>query len=204
MKKVLALITIFSLVLTVGLPVAAKSDPKSIETVVKGDAVKLKVGDKVTLTVETEKHGSSYTEEWDGAKGVTTILDKDTGMYISKAKFYAERPGIYTITYSITMKAGKSKMVFLGRASKTIEVVDSVKFTGVEINDVSVTPVNNSSGEVIGYSAMGNVYTVWSDGSSKLYGTTYFFFSPNQISRYVYVTVWVDGEEYVYKVNVSR
>jgi PBP1b-binding outer membrane lipoprotein LpoB len=116
---------------------AAKADkevppgklPKTVDTTLTADRMTVAVGETVTLTAATLKHGSGYTVEWKvnqeeyAVNSQSTSLNKE-GSYVSTAKFEADKAGTYTISYGIVMNAGKSGVTFVGEDSITIKVVD--------------------------------------------------------------------------------
>lgn len=167
-------------------------------------AVTIKAGESVILTAVSLKHGSAYEDMWSGASALGTVLDEESESYISSAVFTAGEPGIYTVTYDIQMKAGKSDVLFAGNASKTIEVTGSAVVTGAEIRGLVVTPIKNSQGDIVSYLACGYTYILYSDGTSKEYGFISFYFGVNETEKDISVTVYEDGKYYTYTVRVSR
>lgn len=204
MKRILSVILAAVVLFYLSAGVSAEERAKETDVNLSTAVETVNVGETVTLTAETLKHGSSYTDEWSGAQKTDTVLDEESGCYVSTAIFTAEEPGIYTVSYTIQMQAGKSMVLFSATASKTIEVTGEKTVKGVEIKNLTVNPVRNTAGDVVSYLAVGNIYILWSDGTSTLYGTTSFFFGPDQYSKEVTVKVYVDGDCYSFTVDVSR
>jgi hypothetical protein len=203
MKKILSIISLFVLTLSMSTIVLAAPAPKTAIVSLSTTSTTIEVGQTATLTASSLKQGSSYTDSWNGAVKNNTILDEATGNYVSTATFSASKPGTYTVTYAVTMGAGKSGVTFIGTQSTTITVISPAKIVGVVVKNVSTTPNYNESDKnpnLTGYDATGDVYAVWSNGSETPYGTTTFKFSPNQVSRNI--DVEVGGTTYT--VSVKR
>ena len=101
------------------------------------------------------------------------------------------------------MDAGNSGQSFAGTGSVTITVVAPVTVQTVEVRNITAVPRIDSLGEIIGYSAAGDVYIIWSDGTATSYGRIFFNFAAGQVTRNLNVTVYVDGQAYTYTVCVS-
>jgi hypothetical protein len=200
MKKIMSIISTFIFILATSVVVIAAPAPKTATVSLSASATTINVGQAVTLTTSTLKQGSSYTDSWGGAVKNTTILNEATGNYVSTATFSETTPGTYTVTYGITMSAGKSGVTFVGYQSITITVIEPAKITGAIVKNVVATPKYNSQNKLTGYDATGDVYAVLSNGKETYYGPADFNFSPNQTSRNIEVLV----ENVSYTVNVAR
>ncbi len=178
---------------------------KTVDIAVTSAVEEITTGETILLTAITPRHGSSAADTWIGATAKDIYYDEQTQSYISTAEFTAETPGEYTIIYNIVMNAGKSGNMFTGTATKTIKVTNSaVTLTGAAISNVSIIPVIRPDGSISGYSASGSLYALWSDDTSTLYGSIFFFFGPDEFEKNVTVTLYVDGKTYKYNVLVSR
>jgi len=100
----------------------AAPPPKSASVALSPATATLTVGQTLDLTATTLKQGSAYSDGWSGAAKLGTGLSAD-GYYVSTARFTAAAPGTYTVTYAITMTAGRSDVAWQGQASATITVV---------------------------------------------------------------------------------
>lgn len=174
----------------------ASPPPKTVETyILPATAQTLTVGQILSLEARTLKHGSHYTDTWQGAAKLETLQNKETGEYESAATFIATEPGTFTITYTITMTAGKSHVSFVGTGSVTVEVVaPALTVVGAAMYNVTATPRYNPQGNLTGYDAVGDVYAVMSDGSQVFHRRVNFNFSPNQTSRNMDVVI--EGETF--------
>lgn len=204
MKKVFAIIITMVIVLGASIGTMAESLPKYCEVILSTSAEIVNVGETVELNALTLKRGSSYTVEWNGAEDTGTVLDKDTGNYVSTAIFKADKPGIYTVTYKIQMNTGNTNTFFEGTAFTTIEVRNPVTVVGADIRDLVIKPLLKPEGTVSGYLVQGNTYIVWSNNTSTLYGTVSFFMGTYEISKDIYVMFNVEGKQYTYNVTVTR
>jgi hypothetical protein len=198
-----SIITVFFL-LAVPLGALAVPAPKYCEVVLSGADNCVQVGEKVTLTALTCKHGSAFTDEWQCASTQDTFLDTESGNYVSTAEFEAVMPGTYTITYHIYQTAGKSGVTFTGEENITIEVRGAEKqIVGAELAALTITPV--ASGDtIIRYRAEGLVYKLYSDGTTALYGRKYFYFTEGETSKIIDLVIIEDGKTYTFPVTVSR
>ena len=141
-------------------------------------------------------------DTWTGSLKNSTILDDSLESYVSTSTFSSSIPGTYTITYDITMKAGKSNVTFVGTKSITITVIAPKELIGVKIKNVSAAPKYNTQNKLTGYDATGQIYAIYDNGEEKLYDTIDFNFSPNQSKRNIDVTVY--GQTFtVHVVNPS-
>lgn len=122
MKKLAILVVILTLLVGSTSFASAANEPKTITVVLSETPTIVKAGEAVTFMAVSEKHGSSYSDFWSNAEGEQTVFDEETECYISEAVFQADKPGIYTISYEITMYAGKSNIAFTGKIERTIEV----------------------------------------------------------------------------------
>ncbi len=145
---------------------------KDVDVDISADITKVNVGDTVQLRANTIKHGSDYTDNWVDATKVSTAFDSVYGEYISTAIYTAESPGTYTITYSINMSSGANTSKFSGSNSITIEVVDPVTVIGAELRNIKSATLINSDGSIRGYVGSGEVYALYSNGTSKNTGIT--------------------------------
>jgi hypothetical protein len=204
MKRIAIIITIFSVLFSSTLGVSAASDLKDIEVILSDTATVAKIGETIDLTATTTKHGSSYIDSWNNAVKSTTVFDSITETYISKAFFTAVKPGVYPISYTITMTAGDSNTTFSKTVERTIEVIDPRTVIGAELRDIEITPIYNEDGSVSVYSAYGTIYALWSDATSTPNGSLYFFFSPEETTKNLDLTLNIDNTLYTYNVNVTR
>ena len=204
MKRIAIIITIFSVLFSSTLGVSAASDPKDIEVILSDTATVAKIGETINLTATAPKHGSYYTDNWDNAVKCVTEFDSITETYISRAFFTAEKPGIYHISYTITMTAGDSDTTFSKTVERTIEVIDPHTVIGADLRDLEITPIYKADGSISVYSAYGTIYALWSDNTSTLNGSLYFFFSPNETTKNIDVTLNINGKLYTYMVNATR
>lgn len=125
-------------------------------------------------------------------------------MYISKAVFTAEKPGIYNISYNIDMLAGESSIVFSGKAERTIEVINPITVVGADIRNLVIEPIYKGDGSISAYSASGTVYALWSDNTTTPYGSMFFFFGPDETRKNLNITLLINGKQYIYTVTVNR
>lgn len=204
MKKIFVFILLMSIFLINFTTISAASGQKNIEAILYDTPDVVKVGETVFLTATTEKHGSCYNDNWSNAVKSFTILDNDTDTYISKAAFIAEKPGIYNISYSIDMSAGKSDVAFSGKVERTIIVTNPVILAGADIRDLIIKPVYKSDGSISVYSAFGRVYALWSDHTATPYSSIFFYFGPNETEKNTSVTISSNGIQYKYVVTVRR
>lgn len=197
---------LFGIILVLIIPAlsSAQSVNKEIPAEISASSSTVKCGDVVTLTAVTGKRGSSFEDSWTEAAKILTEYDDDTGKYISKASFAAKNAGVYNIKYLIRMKAGKSDTYFTAEVSYTINVINPITVVGAEIRDISVKPVTRPDGSISVYSASGDVYVLWSDGTSTSYGKIYFFFGQAEISKKVNVSFNINNKVYSYQVTVTR
>lgn len=201
MKRILSFITTLLFMFMIPFTVLAAQAPKIATVSLTASNDTILVGETATLTAPTPKQGSSFTDSWDGAVKDITILDDSLESYVSTATFSSSVPGTYTITYNITMKAGKSNVTFVGTKCTTITVIAPKELTDAKIKNVSATPRYNRQGHLDGYDAIGDVYAVYNTGE-EFYKTFNFNFSPNQSERNIEVTV--DGQIFtVHVVNPS-
>lgn len=199
MKKMLLCSLVFVFIFTMSMGVLSAPAPKIAAVTLSASAINVTLGQTVTLTAATLKQGSSYSDSWSGATKISTMLDEATGSYISTAAFSAATPGTYTISYSITMGAGKSTVAFNGADSITITVTNPASITGAAAKNVIATPKYNNQGHLTGYDSTADIYALWSNGAETFYGTVNFNFSPNQTSRNI--DVLVDGNTYTVRVE---
>jgi hypothetical protein len=205
MKKIAVILAMLStLFFSSSMGVWAASDPKDIDVILSDTASVMQIGETVELTATTDKHGSTYTDKWDNAEKIATVFVSQTGTYISKASFTAERPGRYYISYTINMTSGSSNTVFTKKVERTIVVADSAKVVGALIKDLTVKPVYRSDGSISAYRAFGATYALWSDNTSALNGSVCFSFSPEETSTDVDVTLYINDRPYSYTVTVTR
>ncbi len=203
MKKILSVMLMFILLMSLMIPAYADSEAKEVEAAVSASATKVNIGESVELSAVVPKHGSTFTDSWSLAEKVGTILDEDSESYISTAVFKAVEPGKYTIEYNITMQAGKSNVVFVGKGSVTIEVTGEITVVGAEIIVTSFKSVLNNYGSTLYYKAEGKKYAVWSNGKRLYCGFISFNFGINDTFRDVNVTLNTTSGVYSYWVKVK-
>ncbi|PKM81513.1 MAG: hypothetical protein CVU89_08425 [Firmicutes bacterium HGW-Firmicutes-14] len=178
----------------------AAPPPKAVSVSLTSSSPEVNSGETVTFTAVTLKHGSDYRDEWIGADKIETVLTED-GYYISTAQVTAQSP--VNVQYKITMSAGASDVTFTGQAETTVSVSLPVpvtatrEITGVEVKNISPFP------EIAGMYS-GDVYIVFSDGTSDKYSTIYFCFNEGETSKVLYISVSLDGIKYSFAVNVSK
>lgn len=204
MKRIAIIITIFSILFSSTIGVSAASDPKDIEVTLSESATVVNIGETIALVATTSKHGSNYTDNWSNAVKSVTEFDPITEAYISTASFTAENPGIYPISYTITMTAGDSATTFSKTVERTIKVIDSHTVTGADLRNLVITPIYKSGGSVSVYSAYGTIYVLWSDNTATQNGSVYFFFGADETTKNIDVTLNIDGKLYTYTVAVHR
>ncbi|MGB7606510.1 MAG: hypothetical protein WBL93_13655 [Lutisporaceae bacterium] len=204
MKKIFIILTILSILLISTIGVSADSESKDIEVVLSDMPTVVNVGETIALTATTQKHGSSYFDSWNNAVKSHTEFESETETYISEAYFLAEEPGIYNVSYTISMTAGESGTVFSNTVEKIIEVVDSVTLAGAVIKDLKVTPIYLEDGSISCYSAYISIYALWSDNTTTYNSSMYFFFEPDETSKHIDVILYIDGTPYTYTVTVDR
>lgn len=191
---------ILTLLICLGISQVVMADPleKDAQIEITASSETIYVGDTVTLTSVSKKNGSEFVDNWcgNGVSAGTTGSNGDT--YQSTAEFKPQKPGTYTITYSIYMSAGNGKAVFCGNASKTIEVIGKTEVIGITIKNIKVIPMGNV------YLVSGDVYLVWSDDSTTLYSSVVYFFGENETNRDVSLTVPVGDGVVTYCLSVSR
>jgi hypothetical protein len=204
MKKVIAVLLITILMIATSAGVFAQSEEKEVPVSITAERNEVKVGETIVLSAASLKHGSDYNDSWNGAEMMETVLEPETGLYVSKAEFVAEKPGIYTVTYSIMMTAGNSSVAFMGIATYTIEVIGAHEVTGAEIRDLSIRPITRPDGIISIYSAQGSIYVLWSDQTCTLYGSTFFNFRASETVKNIAITLNIEGEMYTYVVPVER
>jgi hypothetical protein len=139
---------------------------KIVEThILPATAQTLTVSQTLNIEAKTLKHGSSYTDAWQGATKVATVLNKETGVYESIATFTATEPGTFTIIYTITMTVGRSHISFVGTGAVTVEVVAPVQrtFSRFELRGQwSGAFINPGVNEFRTYT--GAVWAIWFNG----------------------------------------
>lgn len=204
MKRIAIIITIFSILFGSTIGVSAASDLKDIEVLLSDTATVVKLGETIDLTATTLKHGSYYADNWDSAIKSVTEFDSISETYISRASFTAEKPGIYHISYTITMTAGNSDTTFSKTVERTIEVIDPRTVIGADLKDLKITPIYKADGSISTYIAYGTIYALWSDNTSTLNSSVYFFFSPNETTKDIDVTLHINDQQYTYMVTVTR
>lgn len=202
MKRIISFITTLLFMLILPITVMAAPAPKISTVSLSASNDTILVGETATITATTLKQGSSFTDNWTGAIKDSTILDESLGSYVSTSTFSSSVPGTYTITYDITMKAGKSNVSFVGTKSITITVIAPKELIGAAIKNVYAIPRYNTQHKLIGYDATGEVYAVYDNGEESLYDTIDFNFSPNQSERNIEVTV--DGQTFTVHVVKPR
>lgn len=204
MKRIAIIITIFSILFGSTIGVSAASDPKDIEVTLSESATVVNIGETIALVATTSKHGSNYTDNWNNAVKSVTEFDPITEAYISTASFTAENPGIYPISYTITMTAGDSATTFSKTVERTIKVINSHTVTGADLRNLVITPIYKSDGSVSVYSAYGTIYALWSDNTATQNGSVYFFFGADETTKNIDVTLNIDGKLYTFTVAVHR
>lgn len=208
MRKWLTILLTMVFALSFSLYGSACTNEKEAKVFITATTENVRVGDTVILTAAAEKYGSSYADSWGEAEDKGTTYDHSTHLYTSTAVFTAKNPGTYTITYRITMQSGHNGMIHFGKATRIITVEDPLKsvitITGVEIRDLLLTRLTNSDGTVSGYFATGNVYTLWSNNTSTLYGTIGFLFGSDESTKDVNVTIDAGGQAYSFIKTVTR
>lgn len=204
MKKCYTLFVILVLVFSNALMVQASTEPKVTESYVVTTVDQAKVGETISLKAETQKRGAEYREEWDGATLYQSYLDEATGNYISEANFTPNQAGTYTITYTITMYTGNNEEKFIGRGTKTLEVLaDAKEVIGLEVRNVVAYPNIAADGTLKGYSVLGELFVLWNDQTTSSYGTVGYYFLPNETLRVVNITVNIDNQQYTFPVTIS-
>jgi len=204
MKRIAFIITLLSVYFCAFVGVSAAPDQKNADVTVSDTPAVLNVGETVILTAATGKHGSSYNDNWNNAVKSITEFDPNTGTYISKAEFTAQKAGIYTISYNIDMFAGKSGIAFSGKAERTIKVISPVTIIGADIRDLVISPFYKADGSIKSYSASGTTYAIWSDNTAKPYSSIFFFFGPDETAKDINVTLNINSIQYTYTVAVKR
>lgn len=204
MKRIAIIITVFLILFSSTISVSADTDPKNIEVILSNTVTVAKLGETIDLTATTPKHGSSYTDNWANAVKIATEFDPITETYNSKALFTSEKPGIYNISYTITMTAGDSITTFSKTVERTIEVIDPHTVIGADLRDLEITPIYNEDGSISVYSAYGTIYALWSDNTATINGSLYFFFGADETTKNIDVSLNINGKLYTYMVNVTR
>lgn len=204
MKKIIIAVTVFSLIFGASMGVWADTEFKDVNVILSETPAVVNVGETIEMTAVTTKHGSCYYDSWGNAVKVSTVYDLGTNAYISKALFTAEKPGSYNISYTIKMTSGNSDTVFYKTVERQVEVIDTVTVVGALIKDLTVTPLYNADDTISAYKAYGTVHVLWSDNTTTPNGSLYFFFGPEETSKDIEVTLYVDGIQYKYIVTVNR
>jgi hypothetical protein len=203
MKKLHIFLVVFVLILLNPIQVLASSLPKITESTLSASVDQVKVGETITLTAETLKQGSDFSNQWNGAIASKTYLDETTGNYVSEAKFTPNQAGTYTISYTIDMYTGNDEIKFTSSVSKSVEVIsDAKEVIGLEVKNIKIYPITYPDG-TIWYSILGKVYVLWNDNTSTFNRTVGYFFMPNEKSRVVNITVNLDNKEYTFPVTIS-
>jgi hypothetical protein len=203
MKKLALLFIVLTILVGTTTFVSAAST-QAVPVVLSDTPSTVTPGEAVVLEAVCERNGSSYNIVWSNATEGQTVFSEETGCYTSEAVFQADIPGIYTISYEITMYAGNSGTTFIGRVERTIEVISTVTLAGADIRNLTVTPVYRSDGSIAYYEASGKIYSLWSDGTAVAYGSVYFGFGAYETSKNINVTIYDNGIQYVYIVTVNR
>jgi len=203
MKKILSVMLMFIMLMSLMIPAYADSEVKETEVVVSASDVTVNVNESVALSAVVPKHGSSFTDSWSAAEKDGTVLDEDTQSYFSTATFKACEAGVYTIEYNITMNAGKSNAVFVGKGSVTV-VVSKPAVVGAEIRNLSIVgnPIINAGGTY--YLISGKTYIIWNGTNAEEYGFVSFYFKEADSYKDVAVKMKVGLTEYSYTVRVTH
>ena len=204
MKKFLGMCLMAMFLLSSMLPVMAEELVESNEISLTASSREVLVGEEVVLEAVSYKKGSTYSDSWENSTKVETIYDEVGGNYVSTGVFKATEPGVYTITYTIDMFAGKSGNVFSKSVSETIEVIDSTHIKDIVIDNLIVSEDKDFLGEVVGYTGMGVIEVVWSNGEVTEYGTLFVYFGVDQYSKDVEVSVKIEDETFSKIVTVNR
>lgn len=204
MKKLALLFIVLTMLVGTTTFVSAASTSQTVTVVLSDTPSTVIPGETVVLEAVCKRNGSSYNVVWSNAIEGQTVFSEETGCYTSEAVFQADKPGIYTISYEITMHAGNSDTTFIGRVERTIEVISTVTLAGADIRNLTVIPVYRSDGSIAYYEASGKIYSLWSDGTAVLYGSIYFCFGANETSKDLNVIIYNKGIQYVYIVTVNR
>ena len=204
MKKLYSYLFVIIFVLYLPSLSLAQSSDKEIPVMISAASSTVKCGEAVALTAVTEKHGSSFGDVWSEAVKLGTEYDDNTGKYVSNATFVANNAGVYNVKYLIKMKAGKSDTCFTTAATYTINVINPITVIGAEIRNLSIKPVIRPDVSISMYSANGDIYALWSDGTSTSYGKTYFFFGLTETSKKVNISLNINNKIYNYQVIVTR
>ena len=204
MRKIFTTLIITLLLLSFPVAVLAETLSKEAEVSISNITDIINVGETIELSAVTVKQGSYYEDKWNGATAVDTVFNEDTDEYISKAVFYADKPGTYVINYEIKMSAGNSSRSFTGTVEKTIKVINCMTVQGADIRNIVFNEVTDTDGNISGYSVNGITYILWRDGSATPYGSISFFMRADEISRDVRVSFTVDGVNYLYVVTIDR
>lgn len=203
MKRLIWLVIILVITLT---PVSAfaRQQDKVVDVEMSIIPDEIELGESIEFTAFTDKHGSSFQDEWVNAEKVGTVFDTETSRYISIAEFKPTEPGIYEISYIISMRSGKNGTTFRGTNYKTVIVTSFKTITGAEVRDILQTPVIRS-GKIIGYSLIGNLYALWSDGSATpLDQVINTVLTVSDYEKEVPVFFEVNNESYEFMVKFSR
>lgn len=193
MKKAYFFILVVVLLFGMSVNAFASSPPKNVEVSITSSLSAVRVGETVTLTAVTLKHGSEYKDEWVGATKVSTVLTED-GYYVSTARITVQDDVL--VQYNIIMNAGNN-VSFAGATSISVEADQPVDIVGAEIKNV--TPVPGITGFYTGY-----LFIIFSDGTLAEYGSIYFGLGETQTSKTLYIPVSVSGLQYDFAVEVSR
>lgn len=204
MKKIMFAITVLALMMSLPAATWAGSGPKEAEVTLSDVPSSLNVGETIEITATSVKQGSGYTDGWVNAAPVSSGFDPETGTYLSKAAFTAEKPGVYQIRYWIRMTAGNSNTAFEREVERTIEVTGQTTVVGAAVRNLSTSPVYRQDGSISAYSAAGRIYILWSDGSATPGGAVYFYFGSDEISKTIRVSFYQNGNTYIYPVTVTR
>ena len=104
---------------------------KTAETELTVSEREILVGENTDLSAATEKKGSSYQVTWssnqEGIFGEGETVKTDEGYYVSTNNYTANEAGDHTLSYSITMTAGKSHVSWTASDSETIKVIAPVE-----------------------------------------------------------------------------
>ena len=204
MKKLAILFIVLTMIVGSTTIVSAASAPKTVTAVLSDTPSTVLPGEAVSLEAICSRKGSSYSAVWSNAIEGQTVFSEETGCYTSQAVFQEDEPGIYTISYEITMYAGNSDTAFICKVERTIEVISNVTLTGIDIRNLTVIPVYKTDGSIAYYDASGKIYSLWSDGTEVLYGSIYFCFGANETSKNLNVTIYNNNIQYAYIVKARQ
>lgn len=188
MKKYLVIL--LTLVLVFSFTVGAMAAPAEKEraTSLEASAETVEVGQPITFTVTTEKHGSNYANPAWYIDGVLIVEDLDLEVpetvtvyaddfYVSTKTMSFATAGTYEVSVEIVMSAGKGKsqVQFVATETITIEVTDPTaqpELLRYEIRDWTKGSEIWNSNETnhTGWYANGKLWAVYDNGEVLVNG----------------------------------